>query len=55
MPRHVQLRSGIPMERPVLGINRLCGSGFQSIVNASQVNPNSFYNHQRSKAIFLGY
>ncbi|XP_063238114.1 3-ketoacyl-CoA thiolase, mitochondrial [Bacillus rossius redtenbacheri] len=36
MPRHVQLRSGIPLDRPALGVNRLCGSGFQSIVNGAQ-------------------
>ncbi|CAK4083118.1 unnamed protein product [Aphanomyces euteiches] len=31
--RHAQLRSGIPIEKPALTINRLCGSGFQSIIN----------------------
>lgn len=36
LPRHVLLRCGIPQDRPALGINRLCGSGFQSIVNAAQ-------------------
>ncbi|KAL1114927.1 hypothetical protein AAG570_007750 [Ranatra chinensis] len=36
LPRHVLLRCGIPLERPALGINRLCGSGFQSIVNGAQ-------------------
>lgn len=36
LPRHVLLRSGIPLEKPALGINRLCGSGFQSVVNAAQ-------------------
>ncbi|KAJ0398242.1 hypothetical protein P43SY_000342 [Pythium insidiosum] len=30
--RHVQLKSGIPIEKPALTINRLCGSGFQSVV-----------------------
>lgn len=28
--------SGIPIERGALTVNRLCGSGFQSIVNAAQ-------------------
>lgn len=37
LPRHTQLRCGIPMERPALGINRLCGSGFQAVVNGAQV------------------
>lgn len=36
LPRHVLLRCGIPIERPALGVNRLCGSGFQSIVNGAQ-------------------
>lgn len=35
-PRHAALKAGIPKEVPVLGINRLCGSGFQSIVNSAQ-------------------
>lgn len=35
-PRHAALKAGIPQEKPVLGINRLCGSGFQSIVNSAQ-------------------
>ncbi|GBP63373.1 3-ketoacyl-CoA thiolase, mitochondrial [Eumeta japonica] len=35
-PRHAALRAGIPKERPVLGVNRLCGSGFQSVVNGAQ-------------------
>nr|QBH73969.1 mitochondrial 3-ketoacyl-coa thiolase [Eurycantha calcarata] len=37
LPRHVLLRSGVPLERPALGINRLCGSGFQSIVSGAQL------------------
>ncbi|KAG6461619.1 hypothetical protein O3G_MSEX012748 [Manduca sexta] len=35
-PRHAALKAGIPQEKPVLGINRLCGSGFQSVVNSAQ-------------------
>jgi len=34
--RHVALRSGVPEGRPALTVNRLCGSGFQSIVNGAQ-------------------
>jgi acetyl-CoA C-acetyltransferase/acetyl-CoA acyltransferase 2 len=33
-PRHIGLKVGIPMEVPALGINRLCGSGFQAVVEA---------------------
>ncbi|KAK7584051.1 hypothetical protein V9T40_005014 [Parthenolecanium corni] len=36
MTRHIALKSGIPIEKPALTINRLCGSGFQSIVNGAQ-------------------
>lgn len=35
--RHVSLRSGIPIDKPALHVNRLCGSGFQSIINGIQV------------------
>ncbi|KAJ8979736.1 hypothetical protein NQ317_004723 [Molorchus minor] len=33
LPRHVLLQCGIPIEKPAYIVNRLCGSGFQSIVN----------------------
>jgi acetyl-CoA acyltransferase 2 len=35
-PRHVGLKLGVPVEVPALGVNRLCGSGFQAIIEASQ-------------------
>lgn len=31
--RHVGLKAGVPFDRPMLTINRLCGSSFQSIIN----------------------
>ena len=34
--RHVGLRSGVPVHVPALTVNRLCGSGFQSVVNGAQ-------------------
>ncbi|XP_078276263.1 LOW QUALITY PROTEIN: 3-ketoacyl-CoA thiolase, mitochondrial-like [Rhinoraja longicauda] len=34
--RHVGLRAGIPLTVPALTVNRLCGSGFQSIINGAQ-------------------
>jgi len=34
--RHVSLRAGLRTEIPALTVNRLCGSGFQSIVNGCQ-------------------
>src|ERR1700693_4559025 len=33
--RHVSLKADIPKEVPALTVNRLCGSGFESIVQAS--------------------
>ncbi|CAC5417211.1 ACAA2 [Mytilus coruscus] len=34
--RHVGLRCGVPVAVPALTVNRLCGSGFQAIVNGAQ-------------------
>ncbi|XP_059473459.1 3-ketoacyl-CoA thiolase, mitochondrial [Neocloeon triangulifer] len=36
LSRHVSIRVGIPINKPALTVNRLCGSGFQSIVNGAQ-------------------
>ena len=35
--RHAGLNAGIPQEVPMLTLNRLCGSGIQSIISASQM------------------
>ncbi len=35
--RHVALKAGLPIETPALTVNRLCGSGMQSIVTAAQL------------------
>src|SRR5262249_30092621 len=35
--RHVALKAGLPVEVPALTVNRLCGSGIQSIVSAAQL------------------
>ncbi|HVZ18742.1 MAG TPA: acetyl-CoA C-acyltransferase, partial [Terriglobales bacterium] len=35
--RHVGLRAGVPIEVPALTVNRLCGSGMQSMVTAAQM------------------
>lgn len=35
-PRHVGLKLGVPEAVPALGVNRLCGSGFQAIIEAFQ-------------------
>lgn len=37
LPRHVGLRVGVPVPVPALGVNRLCGSGFQAFVTAAQL------------------
>ena len=34
--RHVGLRAGCPIETPALTVNRLCGSGFEAIVQGAQ-------------------
>ncbi len=35
--RHVALKAGVPIEVPALTVNRICGSGIQSIVTAAQM------------------
>jgi acetyl-CoA acetyltransferase family protein len=35
--RHVGLKAGLRQEVPALTVNRLCGSGIQSVVNAAQM------------------
>jgi len=35
--RHVGLKAGVPFDRPALTVNRLCGSGIQSIVSGAQM------------------
>ena len=35
--RHVGLKAGAPIETPALTVNRLCGSGIQSIISAAQL------------------
>jgi acetyl-CoA acyltransferase 2 len=35
MARHVGLRSDVPIPVPALTVNRLCGSGFQAVVNGA--------------------
>jgi acetyl-CoA C-acetyltransferase/acetyl-CoA acyltransferase 2 len=35
LARHVGLRSGVPVETPALVVNRLCGSGFEAVVQAA--------------------
>lgn len=33
--RHVALKAEVPIDRPALTVNRLCGSGIQSIVSGA--------------------
>ena len=35
--RHVGLQAGVPVEVPALTVNRLCGSGIQSVVSAAHL------------------
>ena len=34
--RHVGLKAGVPIDRHALTVNRLCGSGFQAVINAAE-------------------
>jgi acetyl-CoA acyltransferase 2 len=36
LARHVALRAGLPVETPAVTVNRLCGSGFESIIQGAQ-------------------
>jgi acetyl-CoA acyltransferase 2 len=36
LPRHVGLKVGTPEGVPALGVNRLCGSGFQAVITAAE-------------------
>jgi len=35
LARHVALKAGMAESTPALNVNRLCGSGFQAVVNAA--------------------
>jgi acetyl-CoA acetyltransferase family protein len=35
--RHVALKAGVPVDKPALTVNRLCGSGIQSIISGAQM------------------
>ena len=35
--RHVALKAGVPVDRPALTVNRLCGSGIQSIISGAHM------------------
>ncbi len=36
--RHVGIRIGAPVSTPAVTVNRMCGSGFQSIISACNVS-----------------
>jgi acetyl-CoA acyltransferase 2 len=36
LARHVGLRAGLPLETPAVTVNRLCGSGFEAVVQGAQ-------------------
>jgi acetyl-CoA acetyltransferase family protein len=36
LARHVALRVGVPEDRPALTVNRLCGSGFEAVVQGAK-------------------
>eukprot|EP00659_Diplonema_papillatum_P020142 gene20142-30957_t len=37
LSRHVGLKSGVPIPTPALNVNRLCGSGFESIIQGARL------------------
>jgi acetyl-CoA acetyltransferase family protein len=37
LARHVGLRAGVPIEAPALTVNRLCGSGFEAVVQGARL------------------
>jgi acetyl-CoA acetyltransferase family protein len=36
LSRHIGLRAGLPIEVPAVTVNRLCGSGFQAVIDGAQ-------------------
>jgi acetyl-CoA acyltransferase 2 len=36
LARHIGLRAGLPIETPALTVNRLCGSGFEAVIQGAQ-------------------
>ncbi len=36
LARHVGLRAGLPLETPAVTVNRLCGSGFEAVIQGAQ-------------------
>jgi acetyl-CoA acyltransferase 2 len=36
LARHVALRAGLPIETPAVTVNRLCGSGFEAVIQGAQ-------------------
>ena len=47
--RHVALKAGVPIEVPALTVNRLCGSGMQSVVTRGADDP-----ARRSQTVLAG-
>jgi len=37
LARHIGLKAGLPVKTPALTVNRLCGSGFQAVVNGAEL------------------
>src|SRR4051812_14372186 len=34
--RHIGLKAGLPITTPAVTVNRLCGSGFQAVINGAE-------------------
>lgn len=49
LPRHIGLKSGVPVNVGAFAVNRLCGSGFQSWISAAQM-----IQHGEASAVLAG-
>jgi len=36
LPRHIGLYAGVPLDRPALLVQRICGSGFEAVIQAAE-------------------
>jgi len=36
LARHIALKAGVPEDRPALTVNRICGSGFEAVIQAAK-------------------
>lgn len=55
LARHVGIRIGLPIRVPAVTINRLCGSGFEAIIQGAQVDRSNLkYKNPKNLANYFG-